>query len=209
MKKTFFLVTCIVTSIAISAFTTSIICKHTPSISNASSLDTYVFILTLIVAVLTFLIGIIGIIEFSRIQKYIKIVDKFVNKFEKKLNVHENEFEKIKYSLTQQEHYLNQTIYYLYQAADSITNQMNDQETALVILNQLYHNLQIAKLYRSSLDSNETSKIDNDKFTAFAYLEENGTMEDIPHLLYVERNDSNEQNRKRATGVIAIIKRRG
>ncbi len=110
---------------------------------------------------------------------------------------------------SRQEAYINQTINYLYQATSAIINQMSDQDQARTILSRIYHDIQIARLYRTSLNAENNVAYDRDRFAAFAYLETNGTIEDIPHLQYVEQHDPNENNRRRAIEVIAIIRNRG
>lgn len=182
----------------VSAFSTPFITRFIPDLSTEieekNLLDTFIFILTLIVAVIAFLFAIFGVIEFSRIREYTNKVDLFEAKFEN----HKKE-------LTQHEQYLDQTIGYLFQATYNITSQIKDSKIKQIILDNLYHDLQIAKLYRSSIDSNKTKEINNNKFSAFAYLEVKGRIKDIPHLEYVKLNDNNVQNRKRANVIIKQI----
>ena len=85
---------------------------------------------------------------------------------------------------------------------------MSDETHARKTLNILFHLLQIAKLYQTSFASQEESKPNKNKFAAFAYLEENGTMADIQHLDYVAQHDPNKNIRTRAIEVRAIIRNR-
>ena len=198
----------------ISAFTTPLIHKFIPCIrftNQNNSVDTFVFILTLIVAVLTFLIAAIGIFEFDRIRKYTEKVDSFkevLESFDNLLEEHEKEFNLVKDSSTMQEQYLKKTIEYLYSASYSNINLMKEEKQAKKLLIKLFHDDQIAKLYRASLDSNETTEIDKDKFAAFVYLEQNGTLDDIKHLEYVVEHDTNKKNCARAHEIKGRIKER-
>ena len=103
------------------------------------SLDSFVFLLTLAVAVLTILVAIIGCFEFSRVNKYTEKVDKFEKDFTKELNnlseiinqkiinfndtfdkrieLYKNELnESFSLAIDEQELYLNHSIDYLFQA---------------------------------------------------------------------------------------------
>lgn len=110
--------------------------------------------------------------------------------------------------LTQQEEYINRTINYLFQATYANINQMSDKKQAREILSRIHHDMQIARLYRTSLNTENNDIYDREKFAVFAYLEMNGTLDDIPHLDYVVDHDPNEQTRMRATEVRAIIRNR-
>ena len=107
-----------------------------------------------------------------------------------------------------QNHYLDQIVSLFFQATYSITDQMNNESTAKNILYDLFHDYQITKLYRDSLDLKGSMEVQQDKFAAFAYLTENGTMDDIPHLVFIAQNDCDEQNRKLAREIIGRIKER-
>ncbi len=85
---------------------------------------------------------------------------------------------------------------------------MKDKEQANLLLANLFHDFQIAKLYRNNFETDEVSDIDVNLITALEYLEENGTMEDIPHLEYVAQNDTNDDNRNRARMIIGRIMER-
>lgn len=111
-------------------------------------------------------------------------------------------------ALTQQSRYYDHTIDYLYQVTYSNISQMANQDEAQQLLDYLYHELQIATLYRVNLDAGEARVADFNKITALEYLEENGTRADIPHLDYIAQHDPDEQVRTRAIEVRAIIRNR-
>ena len=110
-------------------------------------------------------------------------------------------------SFIKQEEYIHRTIEYLYQATEMLLNQHNNIDISNRILQSLFHNLQIAKLYRFSIQENK-SIVNHNKRTAFEYLINNGSEDDIPHLLYVIKQDPNENNILMAHNVIAIIKQK-
>ncbi len=188
----------------LSAFTTPLLLRFTPSIAANKSpnyLDSFIFILTLIVAVLAFLVGIFVYFNLTDFITYKNKVDCFEEK-------HKKDVIRITKTIEQQEQYLNQTIGYLFKATYFNVNLIKDRNLAKELLKQLSHDLQIATLYRTSFDINKTPKIDSDKFDVFVYLEENGLTKDIPHLQYVTEHDSNKENRIRAHEIIGRIKER-
>lgn len=128
--------------------------------------------------------------------------------FNEKITDFNKRVEQIKDSLIQQARYFDQTNNCLYQMAYSSIEQMDNKAHADQLLEKIFHELQIAKLYRTNLDPDEKSDIDIHKIAAFEYLEEYGTMEDIPHLDHVAKHDPDEQNKRRAVEVTAIIRNR-
>jgi hypothetical protein len=124
-------------------------------------------------------------------------------------NVALNIIEGYRETLARQEEYINQTINYLFQATSANINQMSNQEQAREILRRIYHEMLIARLYRISLNAVNNETYNRERFAVLAYLEMNGTREDIPHLEYVVQHDTNEDNRRRAIEVIGIIRSRG
>lgn len=128
--------------------------------------------------------------------------------FNEQITDFNGQVELIKSSIIQQVRYFDQSIKYLYQATYSNIEQMDDQTQAQQRLENLFHELQIAKLYRTSINADEDSDVNHNRITALEYLEENGTMEDIPHLDYIARYDPNEHVKTRAIEVRAIIRNR-
>lgn len=183
-------------------------------------------LLIIVLIIVLLLVTLFNIAIFIRILKHYKnnyqndkIIEELQYRIDEVQGKEKNEFNRLSDELKQQiesfrastlvhEQYLNHTINYLFQATYSITNQITDEHIAREILNRLFHDFQIAKLYQTSFDSDDTSKIENIKFAAFAYLQENGAVEDIPHLEYVVQHDPNENNRRRAIEVIALIQSR-
>lgn len=207
MKRTLNIIGFVVSCIAISLFTTIILFRFIPNIKDSCSsnpLDTFIFILTLIVAVLTIMVAFIGYYEFTRVNTYTEKVDEFVSDFNEKLETYNQNVLNIQSRLTQQELYLVQTINYL----NSIIAELSYKTQDKSIIERLSRYSHIAQLYRISLDMNESSETSNSKFAAFAYFEESGIIEDIPHLEYVAQHDPNEQNKKRAREIIGHIRER-
>jgi hypothetical protein len=128
------------------------------------------------------------------------ITDKIqaINAKEQELNDCILQSKAISERLSGQEKYVNKTNQYLYEALDKIANQIPDANIAKVIMKEMLHNYQVTNLY-SSTDS---------KFATLAYLQQNGTMNDIEHLEYVSYYDSNELNKEWAREIIGIIKHR-
>lgn len=207
MKKSLQITIFIVSSIAISSITTIVIFRFIPTIKNIfdskSSLDTFIFILTLIVAILAFMFAFIGYNEFTRVIEYRKKVDGFESDFNKKLETHNQNMTIISDRLTQQGLFINQSLNYLNSILAELSFMSQNENT----IKRLLHDSNIAQLYRINLDTNESSDLSNSKFDAFAYLEENGTKEDIPHLKYVAKYDPIEKNRDRAKEIIGVIKK--
>ena len=111
-------------------------------------------------------------------------------------------------SLTQQTRYFDHIINYLYQVTYYNIEQMEDQTQAQQLLEHLFHELQIALLFNTYLNADESPAVDINRIAALEYLEGNGTMDDIPHLDYVVEHDPDEQIRQRAVEVRAIIRNR-
>ena len=114
----------------------------------------------------------------------------------------------VKESHTKQMKYINQTINYLYEMAYPIIGQMKDEELANHVLESIFHDLQIARLYHSVLNSDDDSNHSINITAAFEYFKENGRLGDIPHLEYVAKNDSNARIRNLAIEIIGRIRER-
>lgn len=110
--------------------------------------------------------------------------------------------------INSQSRYFDQSFNGLFQVVYSIIEHIEDHNQAIRLLDDLYHTYQIACLYRTCSEANTTNEIDQAKLAALIYLEENGTREDIPHLEYIVQHDPNENNRRQAIEVIAIIRSR-
>ena len=168
-----------------------------------------------IVAALTIaaaVFGIIGVTAFreetrTKLDNFKHSINDFSEKIERAENI-TNQIESIKESLVQQERYIDHTADYLFKATYSNLSLMSNQQQAKQLLDSIFHELQIAILYRTSLDESESTNNDNSKETAFKHLEKRGTMADIPHLEYVVKHDPKEHIRRRAIEVIAIIRNR-
>ena len=180
-----------------------------PDISKA---DSFVFILTILVAILSFLFAIIAFIEWGRIRVFTKRIAEFERATKEIKVLHESYFR-------QQDYYISNTFQTVLSAIMAITSQINDDDDfdhfAKSIQENMNHGIQITNLYYmrfNSHDRKETKgkkeKDANNKFSAFAYLEENGVMEDIPHLVYVAEHDPIKKNRNRAREIIGRIKER-
>lgn len=135
----------------------------------------------------------------NTINEYTKEVDRYTHQID----------DVIRESQAKQARYFNQTLNFLYQVIYSNIEQMDDHTQAEQLLVNLFHELQIARLYRNSLDENGTSNIDINIIAALEYFENNGRIEDIPHLEYIAKNDPNEKIRDRAKRIIGRIEERG
>lgn len=131
-----------------------------------------------------------------------------IHDYSNKVDLYAHLIDDIRKALTQQARYIDQTINIFFKATYSNISQMKDKEQANLLLANLFHDFQIAKLYRNNFETDEVSDIDVNLITALEYLEENGTMEDIPHLEYVAQNDTNDDNRNRARMIIGRIMER-
>lgn len=164
---------------------------------------------SIMIATLTLFIGLCGFFGYHQIKQNMeknaientKIVD---NKIEE-LNKKKKEIDKY-ISLTQtilektniQEKYMYKANQYLYEALDKIANQIEDTKTANAILNEILHNFQVTNLY-----SSKGKKV----FAALAYLQANGTLEDIEHLeFYSSLNGNSDSNSAWAREIIGVIK---
>ena len=205
MKKFLNIIIFIISCIAVSSVTTIVIFRFMPEVKDecnpTNSLDTFIFILTLIVAVLAFMFAFIGYHEFTRVIDYTKKVDDFEEQFNSELNATNTR-------LIQQERYIDHTAEYIYQVTYAKIEQMNNQVEAQQLLDHLYHDLQIFILYRANMDADKTNVVDINKIAALEYLEGegNGTMDDIPHLDYVVKHNPDKHIRQRAIEVRAIIR---
>lgn len=178
----------------ISAFTTPLISRFIPIIKRIGDeknlLDTFIFILTLIVAVLAFLFAIIAIFEFSKIEK-----------IEKDLNSFNEEMKDLRRVMAIQDHTMQSYNKFLYESTKSIA----DNEEPIKLLRIVTHNYHLSVLCSLHLDSTDTDSY-NYKYDSFNYIEQLGTKNDIPYLDYVANHDTNKKNRDRAREVIGYIK---
>ena len=223
-KIVFLIVTLIVfvifVIIAISCLPFTLFNIHVSEATGSIPLDSFVFVLTLAVAILTILVAVIGCFEFSRVNKYTEKVDRFEKELDSKLDEFNHSQEELLEqqknhlndnfcrALIKQEKYYDQTLLYLSQAAYSIIEQMTDKVKVKKLIKFLTLEYHIANLYRSSIDLNETTKIDKKKKGALLYLTENATKEHISHLKYVAQNDPNEDFKNQAQIIIGQIKER-
>ena len=119
-----------------------------------------------------------------------------------------HQIDTVRVSLILQARYLDQTINCLFQATHTNIEQLEDQNLAGQLLEYIFHELQIAKLYRINLDNDGNPAHDIHKIATFEYLESEGIKTDIPHLEYIAKHDPNEENRIRAQKIIGRIEER-
>ena len=146
MRRVLQIIGFIVSCVAISSFTTIVLFRYIPNIKDSCSsspLDTFIFILTLIVAVLTIMVAFIGYYEFTRVNHYTERVDEFVTEFNNNLEMYNQNSLELRGRLTQQELYLNQTINYL----NSIIAQLSYKTEDRSILERLTRFSHRAQLY--------------------------------------------------------------
>lgn len=142
----------------------------------------------------------------NRINTFTGTIDDYTNRVER----FATQINNLRESLTQQSTYFDYIIDYFYQVIYSNIELMDDQSQSELLLNHLYHVLQIARLYRTYITEDEAPVVNTNRIAALEYLEGegNGTMDDIPHLDYVVEHDPDERIRQRAIEVRAIIRNR-
>jgi len=156
------------------------------------------------IAALTLLVAVFGIIGYIRIKDILKdnikkVSDKIIeiNSKEQVFNTCIAKTEAITKELQAQEQYMCNSNVYIHKALETIANQISDDHRAISILKFILHNYQISSLYSSNASL---------KFAALAYLQDNGTFNDIEHLEYVSNFDLIEANKTWAREIIGIIK---
>lgn len=194
MKKITYILIYSIIILIISAFTTPLISRVTPSITVASTnyLDSFIFILTLIVAIITILFAIFGVFEFAKVEKIQKQLDSFDNRMEdikRVMAIH------------------NQTMYqfneFLYTAILKIAESTESQD----LLEDVTLHYHITSLYCSNFDS-EDSNLYNNTEDDFNYIQQNGTTDIIRFLEYMAEHDTDKKNRDRARKIIGHIEER-
>ena len=178
-----------------------------------------------IVATITIVAAIAGIAIFSefrkridsdvnnaktRIKTFEKTVNERIDLIDKKIDDCCEEAKQKMQSLgnaqIRQERYFKKSIDYLY----TISANLSEREENSELLDILYHDLQVIRLYTYQIDqdNNESKYVSHQKKAALEYLKDNGTIDDISDLEYVSQNDSSDDIKRRAQEVIGIIKHR-
>ena len=146
----------------ISAFTTPLILKFTPNIALTQKhyLDTFIFILTLIVAVIAVLFAVIGLYEFSKIEKIKENLSSFNNRMD--------EMRQVMIIHNQTMLQLNEI---LYKETRMIAENTNSKE----LLEEVTLNYQIALLYSTNfgLDDSDSYKKKEDALKQGRAIEAN------------------------------------
>lgn len=161
-----------------------------------------------IVAILTLIVAVFGFIGYNRIKEVmndsIKKNSKIIDDKIKTINEKEEEFSNcisrtkiIDGRLKVQEKYMCNSNLYLYESLDKIANQISDTDKGRLILKEMLHNYQVTNLYSAD---------NNTKFASLAYLQANGTFNDIEHLEYVSNYDQDENNKIWSREIIGAIK---
>lgn len=178
----------------ISAFTTPLILKFTPNIALTEKhyLDTFIFILTLIVAVIAVLFAVIGLYEFSKIEKIKENLSSFNNRMD--------EMRQVMIIHNQTMLQLNEI---LYKETRMIAENTNSKE----LLEEVTLNYQIALLYSTNFGLDDSDSYEK-KEDAFNYIQTKGTTNVIKYLEFIANNDTDKRNRLRAREVIGSIKER-
>ncbi len=172
----------------------------------------------------------------GKVDKLQSSTEEKTESIETKFNDFINNYKSLVRSLNAQERYTNKSIKFLYEAIYMFLNSPGPDNSGIrssinpnnapdgdgsgntngnggstggrvqEMLKDLYHKLQILKLYRCSLDEEEAKSITYGKKTALKYLEDSGTSEDLNDLYYAEQNEQNEGIKLRIREVIGIIK---
>ena len=193
MKKILCIISYSIVLLLLSAFTTPLILRITPSITleQQNYLDTFIFILTLIVAVIAVLFAIIGIYEFSQIER-----------IKTKLSSFESRMNEIKNVMAIHNQSMQQINEFLYKSSLRIA----ENTDSLDLLEEATLHYHIATLYCSNFCSDDSdSSIDKD--AAFDYIQQKGSPGVIRYLEYIANHDTDKNNRHRALKVIGSIEK--
>ncbi len=161
-----------------------------------------------IIAIYTLVIALFGFFGYRHVKDNMKnnikrnnkiINDKIVeiNQKEQKFNDCLNQTKAISGKLDMQDKYMCKTNSYLFEALDKLANQISDTKVGKVILKENFHGYQITNLY--SIDRNKN-------FASLAYMQQNGSLEDIEHLEYFSNFDLDANNKIWAREIIGVIK---
>jgi hypothetical protein len=159
------------------------------------------------IAFLTLIVAIIGFVGYNRmyevVQDNIKKNDEKVDAKIRAIDAKQEMFndcvsrtQVISEQLKGQEKYICKTSDYLFAALDKITNQIPDADTGKAIMKQMWHNYQITSLYSAD---------EGKEFAALAFLQENGTIDDIEHLEFVSTYDRNDHNKTWAREILGLL----
>jgi len=152
---------------------------------------------SVLIATITLLVAAFGYFGYNRMENRIKNRISELDKKQAEFNDYISQMKVIQDKLLTQGKYICNSNVYIYDTLDKIANQIVDAEKGKLILERMYHNYQIINLYATD---------NNLKFASLAYMENNGTQNDIKHLEHVATYDDDEKNRIRAREIIGIIK---
>lgn len=152
---------------------------------------------SVLVGVITLLVGAFGYFGYNRMENQIKNKIAEIDKKRTDFDDCILQMKGIQAKLVAQEKYTCNSNIYIYDTLDKIANQIAEAEKGKVILEKMLHSYQITNLYAAENDL---------KFAALAYIQNNGTLDDIKHLEHVATYDAYEQNRVWAREIIGIIK---
>lgn len=205
------------------------------AIGSTRSIVTWEGIIIIILIIIVYVTGIYGIKaikkviyikiginseKIQRIEKTIDDVQHVINKvnfydqndyslIQNDVHSLKDQFAKFNDVINSQSRYFDNLINNLYHTLFSIINHTENTKQAKLILDEFYHGIHIANLYRTyPTNDEERESIIQGKIASLDYLKTNGVLEDIPDLESIVNNDSNEEIRHLAIEVIGTIKYR-
>lgn len=159
-----------------------------------------------IVAVLTIVAAVFGITGFIQIKSNLdNKLNQFSPIFEEAKGLVKSADE-LKQSLIAQQTYIEKSNESLMKTVYAIANHIQDEVIAKELLKQQGHIAEIINLYRPCINPEDLVEVRNKKIASLLYLQENGTSDDLPDLVFVLENDPDPDVRAKAQKVIIIIK---
>jgi len=162
------------------------------------------------IAIYTLVIALFGFFGYRHIKERIDenleknrlIIDDKINEINKKEQIYDDIISQTQVIINKidvQDKYMCQTNENLYDALNKLANQIPDEKTGKHILKEMLHNYQITNLF---------SSYSTKHFAGLAYLQENGTIEDIVHLESYLKHCIDEKNKIWAREIIGVIKQK-
>lgn len=197
----------IITSDVITEFVDSDISEKPKNIidsdsnSNQAHNDNTVKILSVLVGVVSLIVAILGITSyFQKDPKFNKTIKRLQSKIIELNN-----------SIKDQQNTLTRLILIFQKNNELLYISLKDtakENKSYSLLNTITHNYYISNLYCSCMSSEIDIPFSINYFDLFAYLKENGTEKDIPHLQFFVNNCSNADLKSQADNVIGAINER-
>ena len=161
-----------------------------------------------IVAVLTIVAAVFGVTGFIQLKNNLENqLAQYSSIFEKAENL-VNSANGLKQSLEAQHLYIEKSNEFLFQSVFAIANQIPNKDIAKKLLKRQSHIAEIINLYRPCIKPEDIADVRSKKLAALFFIQANGTKDDLPHLLFVSKNDIDEVIRDKALDIYYSIKHR-